>query len=537
MSASWIRKNGDGGEGQNDLAGVFCNISISDNQTRGDAGTLDFDKDAREEIALPFRGSETYQDKRIKSAIADCVRGDWVAIKNYLKESTEAHLFLHGTDGYGNTSLILATSESHPSMVSLLLEHGAKVNAANKDGRIALMEAALWGCRESVEILLKAGAHKNMRDCAGRRATDFARDTHINREERFQRAGWVKVDFKSVREARMIREERFQRAGRFSAEGDCPERDNPDRHHIAILLEEQSVTQPSLVFTDNERGKYAFKKCSDSRTITLCGPIKEHHESRIQRTAAFLMRGAIFPHIHATSGWGSDALPQNTRSGPTWIDLVYELAEVIGHELPADNRDQGRSGQYFACHAEKKLMAYLIEKHYFWEWDTELDPELEKLIEEQENTVISLRQLPGCSKVLQLERKKKELEIELLDTRDVLLGWNVNRDSQEVQRLKRDISNINEKLALYEADSEMTTMRAQEKELKLLREKRKNHQRLISLSEHERYPKQPLRRAVIITSNPVCKDCEAFKDKAEQCFDVEIELHCQSLDSAETGKC
>lgn len=37
---------------------------------------------------------------------------------------------------------------------------------------------------------------------------------------------------------------------------------------------------------------------------------------------------------------------------------------MFGHELePDQRRDGGRTGQYYACHAKKQLIAYFISKH------------------------------------------------------------------------------------------------------------------------------------------------------------------------------
>ncbi|KAH6972596.1 hypothetical protein EDB80DRAFT_900606 [Ilyonectria destructans] len=50
--------------------------------------------------------------------------------------------------------------------------------------------------------------------------------------------------------------------------------------------------------------------------------------------------------------------------------LIYKYWDTVGrrdaaqHSLPADNeRDHGLRGQYYACHAEKQLIAYFVNTH------------------------------------------------------------------------------------------------------------------------------------------------------------------------------
>lgn len=39
--------------------------------------------------------------------------------------------------------------------------------------------------------------------------------------------------------------------------------------------------------------------------------------------------------------------------------------------LPAHGHDQGIPGQFYACHAEKQLIAYLVSRHLFLPCDTD----------------------------------------------------------------------------------------------------------------------------------------------------------------------
>jgi ankyrin repeat protein len=59
----------------------------------------------------------------------------------------------------------------------LLLERGADVNRAGAVGRTPLMHAAVadFGDTRLVDLLLKAGARKDVRDAGGLTAADYAR--------------------------------------------------------------------------------------------------------------------------------------------------------------------------------------------------------------------------------------------------------------------------------------------------------------------------------------------------------------------------
>jgi len=74
----------------------------------------------------------------------------------------------------GITPLIAASSEGHSSIVPLLIDAGANVNAVDKDGTTALMAAAARGHIEAVEKLLAAKANTNAQNVDGHTALMFA---------------------------------------------------------------------------------------------------------------------------------------------------------------------------------------------------------------------------------------------------------------------------------------------------------------------------------------------------------------------------
>ena len=77
---------------------------------------------------------------------------------------------------FGTTEHRNALGESvvfgHPEILQLLIDSGANVNAANKNGETALMLGAHYSQRECIEILLHSGADLSSTDCDNRTAYD-----------------------------------------------------------------------------------------------------------------------------------------------------------------------------------------------------------------------------------------------------------------------------------------------------------------------------------------------------------------------------
>lgn len=238
-------------------------------------------------------------------------------------------------------------------------------------------------------MLLHANADKGLRDYEDRCAMDVAQRPRNNEKERYRRS-------------------------RFAAADRVHERDG-DRRHIMILLRDPIDAEKQHRYTgplsESERDKYWFRKNESEMTITFYGPIQSYRVPRITKTAAVLDRGDQFVRISATSGWAVDALPLNDTARPTWIDHVYYIASIVGHELnnaPNPRWDQGRPGQFDACHAEKKLIAYFIDRHLFLPRDRECDLALEYSIQEAKNSLVEMiYNGAACKRMYELEEKKK----------------------------------------------------------------------------------------------------------------------------------
>ncbi|OPB41547.1 hypothetical protein A0O28_0082670 [Trichoderma guizhouense] len=458
--------------------------------------------DAKEIEIITLPNSDTFEQKKILSVISNCIGGDSDAVSQYLETSTEAKLFLHGKDETGNTTLIMAAAEKNDKMVSLLLQNGADVDATNNDGRSALMEAALWGRLRSVRALLECNASKSAKDRHGHSAMDLAQPTRRNEEERYSRS-------------------------RLAAADNVPERDS-DRRHIAILLS-NSNGEKRYAYTGplskSERKNYFFKKSESEMAITLHGPIQRYPVPQIKKTAAVLDRGDQFARISATSGWGVNSLPPNVHDMPSWTEQVYYIASIIGHRFEEPQYlswNQGKPGQYYACHAEKKLIAYFLDKHVFLPKDRQHDQTLDASVVEVETSLEEGKELSTVwSNVCRLEEMKIDLGRQLFSADDQLLGDSY--DEQEVKRLKRKIHVIDKQLSRLESDTFVATMRTQQKKERKLLKKEQTHWDLMWLSEDE--PPISLKSAVILSSNMICQDCDKFRKLVNANFQLYIEMN------------
>ena len=111
----------------------------------------------------------------MRGACAAAQRGDL----RTLRDAVARRPHLLADDGVGGDSgyapLHYAAREGHAACVSFLLEAGARVDRATKEGRAtALHRAAYTGRRDVIDILLRAGADASIADADGETALGFA---------------------------------------------------------------------------------------------------------------------------------------------------------------------------------------------------------------------------------------------------------------------------------------------------------------------------------------------------------------------------
>ncbi|KAH8812033.1 hypothetical protein F5884DRAFT_299810 [Xylogone sp. PMI_703] len=88
----------------------------------------------------------------------------------------------------------------------------------------------------------------------------------------------------------------------------------------------------------------------------------DRYASFNSKVFAFLKeKGSAVPMMGAVSGWTSVAKPQVTLlDNSLWTNLVLDFHQIYNHYVRRSARDAtaGRTGMFFACHVEPRLMLY-----------------------------------------------------------------------------------------------------------------------------------------------------------------------------------
>lgn len=469
------------------------------------AGTYADINEHSKEVVTINQAHEPFEEKRIFQAIRDCVNGNTRAVEIYLETSSEAQLFIRGRYYDGKTTLISAAAESSSEMVTLLIKQGAEVNAVDNYGRSALMEAALFGRAENVKILLQNGADKNTPDSENRMAIDSAREHYKNRRERYERTGGNLTSSSNRLPGR--HEDTFKR--------------DIDRQDIVRLFSGEN-RKSKIVFgsppTLSGSKSYSFTPSPRQDSLVLHGPIEEYPISSSYKTVARLERGGKFPSIGAMSGWAHGSVQSLRVDGRQWTDDVFYISDVAGHALASHSCDQGKKGRYNACHAEKQLIAYFIDRHVFLPRDADPDSELEKRIECIEDELQEF--LSGTEigrKVASLRKRKEDLKHQIFDGDEKLVGKH-----DEIKALNLELKSVETALNLLIADSQARPLLKLESQLKVLNKRLDRHADLTEMASAP--PPALLVEAVILISSRPCQDCIVFTDKVNKRFALSIQL-------------
>ncbi|KAL2817967.1 hypothetical protein BDW59DRAFT_175290 [Aspergillus cavernicola] len=419
-------------------------ITMTDNADRGE-NDPDIQRDSREVITIGLKdplGSIT--QKKIGVAIGDCVDG--------------------------------RTAELSSTMVALLLERGARVNAVNHDGRSPLMQASLWGRLENVKLLLGNGADKDIRDNDNRLAIDLAQPIRKNRCERYTRLGG---EISPAGRSPPLLEDTFKR--------------DIDRERIVRLLggeNRKSKIVHGSPPTVAQFEDYSFLPSPGS--LVLQGPIERYPIDRPGKTVARLERGGKYASIGAMI------------DGREWTDEVVYISTVVGHPPTDHEYDQGQPGRFNACHAEKQLIVYFIDRHVFLPRDTAADEKLEAKMESVETQYEGLFLLSDAGRKLSsVRRQHQDIDTAVMDADDEWPGH--VRDGIKVESLKQQREPLQAELLKMNQDPSVQQIIALESRLQDLNQQKDRHEDLVEMSNAQ--PPVSLTDAVILISSPICQDC------------------------------
>ncbi|CZR58736.1 uncharacterized protein PAC_08628 [Phialocephala subalpina] len=93
-----------------------------------------------------------------------------ILLKNVSREKVERLLYLNKKDDRKRTALIWAALKGNETLVQLLLEKGADIEANDNDGKTALLWVTLLGKENLVQLLLEKGADIEAKNSDGRTA-------------------------------------------------------------------------------------------------------------------------------------------------------------------------------------------------------------------------------------------------------------------------------------------------------------------------------------------------------------------------------
>lgn len=311
------------GDVMEDLSHGLSSVAISDDDRRVRPRPLE------EVLKTLFKDRSKDPKWRADCFFACCYENDTRGIEQWLYRYDDPFLELKHRDG--NDCIALAAMRGNIEVIRLLHGRGVPLNSSNKKGRTPLMEAALWGRLKVIDFLLNHNVDPQTRDRKGRNALSYA--------------------LPSKATARM--------RGRFTLSIEKPQA-TADRRVIEIRLR---AFEPRVDPVKDVVEKWGIFR-HEGNQISYYDHMDSFDIPDQYKTSARLDRGRLFRDIWAASGWRTDFSYGKIIPNDLWTNRARELCLVLGYELMQDARDGAEPpGSFYASHAEKKLIAYFIDKH------------------------------------------------------------------------------------------------------------------------------------------------------------------------------
>ena len=308
------------------------------------------------------------RDQRHEMFCSLCVCNSIEEVRRILAKTADAHTLVNRNTTFGGQPLLLAVvEEGHDEIVDILLQHGAYLESKDGYGNTALLRALHFGRGLLAERLISAGADIDATNNDSETVSKKARASLEDQKE--------SIRFESLmihpREPPLIEVE-FDKT-RIQKNIDARMKEVCALQRIIASYEQKQARKQFLLQLRQISEMYGEEQAIfveqngelDDRTllVRLLDRIADTPRATEWKTVACLARGTALPWSFAVSGYSSST-PDGALHRPTWNNRVFDLARLIGHNLPADYRDGNeRVGSFYACHAEKQLLAYFVWNH------------------------------------------------------------------------------------------------------------------------------------------------------------------------------
>lgn len=271
--------------------------------------------------------------------ISECVNNELAVCRQMLQNSPDRTRLVRGRNLSNDTALSLACMEGHMDIVKLLCEYDPDLGNVNNEGNTPLMEALSYGRGAVAMHLIRVnGPSIAARNDKGMSVLDIAKASL-----KFMN------DMEQYRPPTGFRERKTNNEHFTNVINHCDAQLKNKLLAIKKHSSNPSCKQSITIHQREVRGATEVSVHLNKFTTPMAGE---------KKTFAYLDRGEPFEDVMAVSGWtpGEFGDSDGCLDREEWTAKVCMFSRAIGHVLSEPN-------DYYACHAEKQLMAYFLWKH------------------------------------------------------------------------------------------------------------------------------------------------------------------------------
>ncbi|EUC27105.1 hypothetical protein COCCADRAFT_42064 [Bipolaris zeicola 26-R-13] len=310
--------------------------------------------------------------------ISHCVTGDIEQAALCLESTDSAEIFLHRKDSDGNTALALVCMDGHYDVVKFLVEQGSLIDSKNKSGETPLIISLRYGRTEVATYLASHGASISSCDGGGASVLSHAKELIEKLEATRIYCHTPSFPNRSLpAKSEVIKDTDGNVLLRYHEDPNTSvgiryreHQEKIDRVQIIInaCIVHEATQKRIRKHKQNRARKFNASKVSISRSVvqTMVTVFRDAYQIPMadkRKTFGYLECGETYNLVFAVSGWsgGEFADIDGCVDRELWTKRVFEFSRIVGHNLKHHEYDHlGRKGSFYACHAEKQLMAFSL---------------------------------------------------------------------------------------------------------------------------------------------------------------------------------